>query len=104
MQQVFVLRLGSLPDRKKHPFRRRLCEKILAATPGYIDLGTTGSGETLLFLGTLAHAIKAKRDMRRKKSPVDEVIYTANADYETHTFHIIGPLEEEDAEDHRDGF
>ena len=94
MQQVFVLRLGSLPDPKRHPFRRRLCERVLAATPGYIDHGTTGSGDTLLFLGTRTHAEKAREAMKSSMNPVDDAIYTANADYETHTFRIIGPLEE----------
>lgn len=96
MQQVFVISTGRLPDRIRHPFLYRHCKRLLDSTPGLIDWSETEESGTLLFFGTRAHAEKAMDAMRRSRNPVGNRIWLAEADYQTHTFHIKGPLEDQE--------
>ena len=93
MQQVFVLAVGRLPDGKRHPLKRRRCELSLNSTPGVIDWCETQEYGTLLFFGTLPHAEKAMNAMKDSGNPGSDRIMKAEADYETHTFKLKGPVE-----------
>ena len=94
MQQVFALNIGMLPDKKRHPFKRRMCEKVLRDTPGLIDVWETGEHGTLLFFATRTHAEKARDAMRESKNPVDDRIFLAMMDRDTSTFHMRDVLDE----------
>ena len=93
MQRVFMINIGMLPDSRRHPIKRRMCEKVLANTPGLMDWCATKEHGTLLFFGSLPHAEKALDAMRKSKNPVENKIYYATADFEKKVFSIIDEVE-----------
>lgn len=93
MQQVYMIIAGRLPDKIRHPFKRRRSERLLENTPGLIDWCVEDNGGMLLFFGTRTHAEKFTGAV---KKGVDPQIWLAEADYQTHTFHIKGPIEDQE--------
>ena len=55
-----------------------------------------GERGTLVFFGTRTHAERAMQAMKHSGNPVGDVILTGEADYETHTIRLKGPLEQEE--------
>lgn len=90
MQQVYMIRAAALPDGKRHPFVRQMCEQMYDGLPGLIDRAETEEGTTLLFFGTMAHAEKAAGRIHAEKQ-----IYLAEQDFEAHTFRVKGPVEDQ---------
>ena len=89
---------GRLPDKARHPFLRRQCERLLNGTPGLIDWAETKDDGTLLFFGTRTHAEKAQAAMIKSHNPCSRQIFLADADYQKHQFTVHGPLQDlEDA-------
>lgn len=93
MQRVYVINIGMLPDVRRHPIKRRMCERVLSETPGLMDWCATKEHGTLLFFGSLPHAEKARDAMRKSGNPVEDKIYVATADFEQKTFSIIDEIE-----------
>ncbi len=95
MQQVFAVAAGRLPDAKRHPFMRRHWERLLGETPGLIDWAEHGNGTVLLF-GTRTHAEKAIARFKKCRAPVDDQIMLAEQHFDTQTFRIKGPIEDQE--------
>lgn len=93
-QQVFALNVGMLPDKRRHPIKRMMCEKTLLQTPGLLDFCETKGHGTLLFFATRPHAEKAREAMRKSGNPVEDAIILAIFDRENRIFHMMDILEE----------
>lgn len=94
MQEVYVLNVGKLPDRRLHPLKRRRCELALQHTPGVLDWCETEKNGTLLFFGTRTHAEKAMEAMKLSRNPVAEHIFVAEMDLEKKCYMMKGILKD----------
>ena len=94
MQQAFAVYAGALPDRRRHPFLRRLCERAITNTPGLLDWAESDGKWTLMIFGTRPHAEKAIAAMKKSRNPVEETIYMVEMDCVKHNFLVKGPLED----------
>lgn len=93
-QQVFALNIGMLPDKRRHPIKRRMCEKSLLVTPGLMDFCEMGEHGTILFFATRPHAEKARDAMRKSGNPVEDAIILAEFDREERVYRMLDVMEE----------
>ena len=88
MQRVYAINIGMLPNKRRHPIKRRMCVKALLNTPGLLDFWETKEHGTLLIFGTMPHAEKARDAMRESGNWVGDEIYLVIQDVENRAYYI----------------
>ena len=94
MQWVFAINIGTLPDARWHPIKRRHCDQAIRATPGFMEYFEVPDHGTMVVFGTRPHAEKAIAYMKASRNPVEDIVFLCQADFEKREIRVRGPVDE----------